>query len=341
MQEIVELRVVECFAPMLFADNEGERRSLIRKVTIETNDPRFAEVGRLQRHLRATQDDSFFLGWQISRRYSEAELTRAACFQLIVPTVFEPPGEACGTIYDETRACPICGSGAVQIDDLCIDLRKAPEGTDIARTIANELIISQHLAELMVGTGLTGFQLRPVRHSARFENDPIDLSQTPAGRDILERAAAAGAPHPTGKFFVWLNRAENHALIDRARKQYAAAKADEDHGKRQPVWYQFAIDSVSVDIVPPTRAGIDPFDDDPEGHHRCPRGHLLGLNLLSELSIRAMPIIETDFVCSRQFIGVRRGSLRPTRMITVSPKVHHLFESERIKGADFEVVHLV
>jgi hypothetical protein len=326
---------------MIFGDNEGERTSFIRKVAIETTDPRFAEVGRLQ-HLLATQDASFFHGWKIRRRYSKAELATAAYFQLIVPTVFEPPGEQCGTEYDETRSCPICGSGAVQVGELCIDLRGAPTGKDISRTIADELIISQHLAELMVDAGLTGIELRPVRHRARFETDPLDLWQTPVGRRILERAAAAGAPHPTGKFFVWINRAENRALSDQARAQYAAAKPDQDHRKRQamPTWYQLIVNSVSAEIVPPTRVGIDPFDDDPEGHYRCPLGHSLGLNLLSELSIRAASAAETDLVCS-QFIGVRRGYLRPRRITLVSPKVHRLFESEHIKGADFEVVHLV
>ena len=40
-----------------------------------------------------------------------------------------------------------------------------------------------------------------------------------------------------------------------------------------------------LEIVPPTGAGVDPFDEDPEGRYRCPCGHVLGLNRLSELWI--------------------------------------------------------
>jgi len=195
----------------------------------------------------------------------------------------------------------------------------------------------------MLDARLTGFELRPVRHKARFEDDPIDFRQTPAGREILQSAPAAGAPHPTGEFGVWINRAENRALIDRARMQYAALERDKEQRNRQamPIWHQLVVNSVTAVIVRPTRVGVDPFDDDPGGQYRCPLGHLLGLNLLSELSIRAVSTTETDFVCSRQFVGVRRGHLRPRRVILASPKVHRLFEAERIKGAYFEVAHLL
>jgi len=150
----------------------------------------------------------------------------------------------------------------------------------------------------MLDARLTGFELRPVRHKARFEDDPIDFRQTPAGREILQNAPAAGAPHPTGEFGVWINRAENRALIDRARMQYAALERDKEQRNRQamPIWHQLVVNSVTAVIVRPTRVDVDPFDDDPGGQYRCPLGHLLGLNLLSELSIRAVSTTETDFV---------------------------------------------
>jgi hypothetical protein len=224
-----------------------------------------------------------------------------------------------------------------------LDLRKAPKGKDVARTIAHELIISQGLAERMTDAGLTGFELRLVRHKARYETDPIDFRQVPTGREILRRAAAAGAPHPTGRFTVWLNRTENFELYRRARSEYAASKEEEMRERDDPCppWYQLTVMSAQADIVPPTRVANDPFDDDPGDEHRCPRGHLIGLNILSEVSIRAAARDASDFVSSRQYVGVRRGLLRPRRIILVSPRARTLLSSEGVRGASFEVAHLV
>jgi hypothetical protein len=344
MREIAEFRVDERYASMLFADSEGKRLGdSVCKVEIETSSPKFEQVGRIQSELRAKYGKPFFYGWILRRRYTKDELAAAACFQMHLSAVFEPPGELCGTKYDESTACPKCGAGAAQVSDLRLDLRKVPKGKDIASTIADEWIVSQHLAERMTDAGLTGFELRPVRHKARYEDDPLDLRQVPTGREIVRKAEASGAPHPTGGFWVWLNRAENRALLDQARAEYATLKGKESKrsGESVPVWYQLVVTSANAEIVPPTRVGINPFDDDPKGECRCPLGDLIGLALLSEVSISAASRGEADIVCSRQFIGVRRGLLRPSRVILVSPKVWRLIKSESLKGVDIEVAHLV
>lgn len=108
-----------------------------------------------------------------------------------------------------------------------------------------------------------------------------------------------------------------------------------------PEWSQLVVRSEGAEIVAPTRAGNDPFDDDPKGESRCPEGDLIGLNLLSEVFISAESRGEADVVASRQFTGVRRGSLRPQRMLFVSPKLWRLIDSEKLKGCEIEVAHLV
>lgn len=105
-------------------------------------------------------------------------------------------------------------------------------------------------------------------------------------------------------------------------------------------WFQLIVPASDAEIIAPTRLGIDPFSDDPTGECRCSVGDLIGLNLLSEVTIRATTRGDSDFVSSRQFIGVRRGLLRPERVILISPKVWRLIESERIKDVDVEVAHL-
>ncbi|UCD52920.1 MAG: hypothetical protein JSW27_09820 [Phycisphaerales bacterium] len=333
----------EDFAPRLLSENEGKRLGdSIRRVELATNDPRFERIGELQRETRAKTDRSFFYGWHIRRRYTKEELVSAKCLQLAVTAVFEPAGEECGTEYDEATACSNCGAGAAQVSDLYLDLRKAPKNRDIARTIADEIIVSQRLAEKMIDAGVTGFQFRPVRHKARYEDEPVDLHQVPTGREILRRAEEAGFPHPTGKFYVWLNRAENRVLFEQARAENATLKGEEDRrkGKPMPIWYQLVVTATDAEIVPPTRVGIDPFDDDPKGECRCPLGDLIGLNLLSEVSIRAASRGDTDIVASRQFIGTRRGVLRPRRAILISPRMWRLIESEKLRGIQIEVAHL-
>lgn len=345
MREIYEFRVVEDFAGRLFAPGEGKNigSKIVRLIELDGNDPRLPKIGEMQRLIKQESGRAFFHGWHIERQYSTRETQEAKLFTLWITAVFEPAGEECGTKYDESTACPKCGAGATQVSDLRLDMRKIPKNKDIAGTIANEIIVSQRLAEKMIDAGLTGFELRPVRHKARYEDDPLDLHQVPTGGEILRKAEAAGAPHPTGKFWVWLNRTENRALLDQARAEYAALKGEEDRrkGEPMPVWHQLVVTLNTAEIVAPTRVGINPFDDDPKGECRCPLGDLIGLNLLSEVSISAASRGDADIVCSRQFIGVRRGLLRPRRVMLISPKFWKLIESESLKDVDIEVAHLV
>lgn len=343
MKEVAEFRVDEKFADRVFADNQGEKLGFIRRVKVATSDPQFAQIGASQRENRAKGNGPFFYGWDIRRLYNREEMKAATCFQMRISAVFEPPGEECGTKYDETTACPKCGSGAVQESDLRLDLRRVPKGKDVARTIAGEWIISQRLAEKVTDAGLTGLDLRLVRHRARYEDDPLDFGKLPSGPDILRKALSAGAPHPTGRFYTWINRAENRHLMDQARAENVAARGQRDRRteKPMPVWHQLIVKSANAVIVPPTRVGINPFDDDPTGECRCSEGDLIGLALLSEVSIDASTLPDADIFCSRQFIGIRQGLLRPSRVIFISAKFRKLLKSETIKGFETEIAHVI
>lgn len=302
MREVCEFRVVEEFASRLFAENEGKKLGdTVRKVELATGDPRFRRVGELQRETIANLGRSFFHGWNIRRIYSTAELAGSVCFRLSVRTTFEPAGEECGTIYDDTAACAhvlapemqmevsgrritipatTCGVGAKQVSDLFLDWKRIPKSKDISQTIAGEIIASKRLVDLFRQQGITGAEFRAVRQSPASSAESKDR-------------------------------------------------------------FQLTVQSAEAEIVPPTRAGIDPFDDDAEGECRCPQGDLIGLNVLSEVSVKAATRGDADIVCTRQFIGARRGLLRPQRIILISPKVWRLLESEKLKGWEVEVAHLV
>lgn len=106
-------------------------------------------------------------------------------------------------------------------------------------------------------------------------------------------------------------------------------------------WFSLNVQSKEASITSPTRAGIDPFDDDAKGEYRCQQCDLIGLNILSEVSIETETRGAVDIVCTRQYIGVRRGLLRPLPIVLISPRVWRLLESEKLKGWEVEVAHLV
>lgn len=106
-------------------------------------------------------------------------------------------------------------------------------------------------------------------------------------------------------------------------------------------WFQLIVQNSEAEVIAPTRVGIDPFDDDEKGECRCPLGDLIGLNLLSEVSIKSASRDDVDIISTRQFVGTRRGLLRPERIILVSPKLRRLIESEKLRGLEVEVAHLV
>jgi hypothetical protein len=196
----------------------------------------------------------------------------------------------------------------------------------------------------MVDAGLTGFELRRVRHRARYDDDPIPLEETESGRKVLAKAEAEGVAQFTGKFDIWINRQENRPLWDQAATEYVQLRARNrrSYGKPAPVWYQ-PIPESAIAVVPPTRAGIDPFDDDEKGEYRCPNGDTLGLNLLSELHVSKdqYEAAQGDLFETVQYFGVRRGLLRPERRLLISQAFFKVLIDSQAKGYRVEIARLV
>ena len=238
-------------------------------------------VGQLDKKIHLETSESFFYGWDIVRRYTSGELASADLFQLMAkPSAhFEPAGEECGTVYDESTACPHCGAGAKQVGPLVLELRRIPKSKDISRTIAGEVVVSKRVVDLFVRNGVDGVKLTAVRDGRSPDVESKD-------------------------------------------------------------WFQLQIEGARAEIVPPTRAGINPFDEDERGECRCATGDLIGLALLSEVTISSASRGKADFVATRQFVGVRRGLLRPQQIMLISPKVCNLILSEKLKGWAIEVAHV-
>jgi hypothetical protein len=342
MNEHVEFRIPEENARLYLGNLEGKKLGgTVRRLEISVDDPRYEQIGRIERQF-LSEGKPFFLGWQIKRQYSQEELDASELFSLDITAVFEPSGEECGTVYDESGACSICGANRRQVSDLILDLRKIPKSKGIARTIADEWIVSQQLADLMIREKISGFELHPVRHKARYRDDAIDLSKTPTGREIFRLANAAGLKVTDWGFYVWLNNPEQRELVERHEEEYIKIMGKKNLRKAAslPVWYQLIVTSSPTLTIAPTRFGVNPFDDDPEEQFKCPLGHVSGLNLLSEVWIPRSAWDGSDIIKTENLVGIRRGVLIPTPLLLISPRLWRLLKRENIKGYKVEIAHL-
>ncbi|WP_375771154.1 hypothetical protein NR798_09725 [Archangium gephyra] len=104
-------------------------------------------------------------------------------------------------------------------------------------------------------------------------------------------------------------------------------------------WHQLVVTSAPVDVVPPTQANNGPFDLDVNGDYRCPQGHVLGLNLISELWLKKDSHDGSDLARTRQLFGPRMGVLRPHPKLLISPRLFRLLRELKVGRLIAEVAH--
>ncbi len=222
-------------------------------------------------------------------RYTKQELLEAEVLRLRITRVFEPEGGRCGTLFDETPACPHCGAGRVQASDLHLKLDRKWQAWprlprskhfQIARTIAEEMIVSRVLAERLTAEDLTGFS-------------------------------------------------------------FGAVRGCEEKAKETTHWKQFLVAGKAGRTVPPTEFGIMPFKSDEFGRYRCPKGHVSGLNLLSEVYVERRHWDRSDVTATENLFGARMGVLVPIPMILITQRFYRLLLDTGSKGFEVDVAHLV
>jgi hypothetical protein len=286
MRETIEFRIDEKDARRFLKPEDGivlgPFGGDVRKLVLETNDIRYAKVGRLQREFRK-QGAFFFTYWEIRRKYTKAELEAAELLQLCMNSAFEPDGSQCGTEYDDSAGCPHCGVGARQLNELRLDPGTPPRSKALTRTIAySEIIVSARLVEAMREHGITGARFLPVLRKG--------------GRGVID------------------------------------------------AWYQLEVTSRPVGVAPVTRFGVSPFDLDEQGEYRCPLGHIAGLRILSELSVKREDWDGADLCATKQYISYRSrngGVFRPHPLLLISQKLRRVLGELKARGFDLEVAHLV
>jgi hypothetical protein len=166
MTETIELRIYKKYAHLLLQPYEGTEMGQFVSVHIPVGDTKLQKVAELTKQIQEEHNDFFFLYSSIKREYSKHELDTAALLQMVIKTTFEPAGEECGTLYDETTSCDICGANRKQIGPLWLKRSSIPK-KDIARTIAGEVVMSDRFAEALTETKLKGVSLEPIQFQKR------------------------------------------------------------------------------------------------------------------------------------------------------------------------------
>lgn len=278
MKETLKLRINLDYASMLFQENEGKNSGTsVKVVEISKDDPRYSLVPIIAKQIQQKYNKAFFFGWEIKRKYSDLELAKAKLLLMKIKTVFEPTGEECGTLFNETVSCEVCGANREQIGPLTLKYGSIPK-KDISRTIAGEVLVSARFAEAAQKRGLKGIVLGPII-SDNVRSDVFQLSA-----------------------------------------------------------------SSQIDLSQNTLAGINPFDlstSDKGEIYKCPNGHTIGLNLLSEPHVLDSQLIgENDFFMSKQKVGVKRGLLRPEAIYFCSQDFRMMVVEEKLSGFDFEIANI-
>jgi hypothetical protein len=111
-------------------------------------------------------------------------------------------------------------------------------------------------------------------------------------------------------------------------------------GKPAPDWYQLLLLECQVELAPQTRGGADFFVPEPDAA-RCPEGHVVGFDVLSELYVQRSSVGEADWLCTRQAVGPRLGAYRPLPLLLISQRLYQFLSARKVKRFDVEVAHLV
>jgi len=291
MKEIIEFRIDREYTPLLLKPDEGKRNDSNTIIRISRDDPKFEQIKVLYKKLR--QENKFlFLHSNIKRNYSRKELDTAPLLQMLIKTTFEPAGEECGTMYDETITCEICGANRTQINSLKLKKGSVPK-KDIARTIAGEIVVSEKFTTVFKQRGLKGAVFEPVV----FVKEASHYYQLTAVNELeLSKETVAGI------------------------NVFDLSESSEEMEITIPGGYDFKL---AKEV------------------YKCPRGHTIGLNLLSEAFVLSNPLIaKYDFFSSKQKIGVKRGLLMPEPLYLCSQAFRKMVEEEKLSGFEFEITHI-
>ena len=300
MREFFAIRIDSKWKHLFYPFHKGRHLEDVWSLDIDTSGNWFRWTRFLYRVLHKLGMPLFY-GWQYKRFYSKEEIRNSRFFQIFPSRIFEPEGEECGTIYDDSTSCPLCGSGAKQLSPLILKRYSIPRA-DMAMTIADgdEIIVSERFVKIVKEQGLSGMIFLPV-YSALKEGHKIKYYQISSRyyMDISPRTVFGINPFD-------LSEVDPPRTFTRWRKDGTMYK-----------------------------------ENFPGKIYKCPNGDNMGLNLLSEAYIKSSTILDgLDFFASRQTVGTRQGVIRPRHLLFCSNRMMRLIKENGLKGFQFEKAHV-
>jgi hypothetical protein len=293
MKEVFEFWVRPSVYRLLPKGTRARFNGSVYILRVSSGDPLFEALGELDRQARQ-RDKSGFLYWRVIRKYDKQELNEAALFAFQYSFRFEPVGEECGTVYDETEACKECGVGRKLVGLLKLRRSSIPK-TDIAKTIAGEVVVSERLVKAFTEHDLKGVSFDPVCFSTagdRVWYHPHVLQTL----ELSDKIIAGDSPFDLSNETIEAQEAEIGGFTFQMERMVK----------------------------------------------RCPKGHTVGLGLISEVLVRPSPaIMRYDLFQSRQMIGAKQGYLQPEPVWLCSPAFRAMVIEENLKGFSFEIARVV
>jgi len=105
-------------------------------------------------------------------------------------------------------------------------------------------------------------------------------------------------------------------------------------------WHQLRVTAAVGGLAENTKLGRDPFSPG-QVSWRCPLGHSVVTELLSEVYLRRDAWDGSDIAVTTSLFGQGRNLLRPAPLIIVSQRMYRALDKAGIKGLSYERVHLV
>lgn len=100
----------------------------------------------------------------------------------------------------------------------------------------------------------------------------------------------------------------------------------------------------AIELSQNSIAGINPFDFSTKSKdeiYKCPKGHTIGLNLISEPYVHdSSEIGSNDILASKQMVGVKRGLLKPEPLYFCYQDFKIMVNEEKLSGLEFELTHI-
>ena len=203
MADIVEFWIRNKHVHLLPQPVEGRNNGSCTIIHIPKDDPKIDQLREIYHWLREEHDDYLFLNWNISRHYTKAEWANAQLYYWNCEKAFEPLGEQCGTIYDETQACDICGVNAPMVGPLRLRTKTIPRKHDVSATYAKEYIFSARFKAACEAYQLQGIRFQQVHN---HQNQPIDWFQI---QPIAQPLTITGSTITGGNPFDLSEKSEN------------------------------------------------------------------------------------------------------------------------------------